>query len=117
LDQTDFQKYRPGDDLFKMIWTTLAGYGRIANKENIMAKSDKTKSDKTLDNLKKLYGEQTALNKKVLAAEKLYAAELKAEAKAAVKLAKTAQPAKKTAVKKAGTPKAPARRRTAAGPV
>jgi dimeric dUTPase (all-alpha-NTP-PPase superfamily) len=86
------------------------------NKENIMAKSEKTKSDKTLENLKKLYSEQTALNRKVLAAEKLYATELKAEAKAAVKLAKTVQPAKKTAAQKTGTQKAPARRRVVAGP-
>jgi hypothetical protein len=100
-----------------MLWTTLAGYGTIAHKENIMAKSEKTKSDKALENLKKLYGEQTALNKKVLAAEKLYATELKAEAKATVKLAKTAQPAGKTAAKKAATPKAPARRKAAAGTV
>jgi hypothetical protein len=85
-------------------------------KENTMAKSDKTKSDKALDNLKKLYSEQTALNRKVLAAEKLYAAELKAEAKAAIKLAKSAQPAKKTAGRNAGTSKTPVRRRNAAGP-
>jgi hypothetical protein len=77
-----------------------------------MAKSDKTKSAKALDNLKKLYAEQTGLNKKILAAEKLYAAELKAEAQAAVKSAKTAR-----AAKKAGTPKTPGRRRrNAAGP-
>jgi hypothetical protein len=71
-----------------------------------MAKSDKMKSDKALENLKKLYTEQTLLNKKILAAEKLYAAELKAEAKAVVKPGKTA-------VKKAGAPKAPARGRPA----
>ncbi|MDR0718065.1 MAG: hypothetical protein LBF78_00395 [Treponema sp.] len=69
------------------------------------------KSDKALENLKKLYGDQTALNKKILAAEKLYAAELKAEAKAAVKLTKAAKPAGRTAAKKAG---APARRKAAA---
>jgi hypothetical protein len=62
------------------------------------------KSDKALDNLKKLYGEQAALNKKILVAEKMYASELKAEAKAAaVKLPKAAKPAKK-----AGAAKAPA---------
>jgi hypothetical protein len=71
------------------------------------------KSDKALDNLKKLYGEQTALNKKILAAEKLYAAELKAEAKTVVKQAKTVKPGKKPVAKKAGAPKAPARGRPA----
>jgi dimeric dUTPase (all-alpha-NTP-PPase superfamily) len=69
------------------------------------------KSDKALDNLKKLYGEQTALNKKILAAEKLYATELKAEAKAVTKQTKIAKPARKAAPKKAGAPKAPATRR------
>jgi hypothetical protein len=63
-----------------------------------------TKSGKALDNLKKLYGDQTALNKKILAAEKLYAAELKAEAKAA-------KPGKKPVAKKAGVPNAPTRGR------
>jgi hypothetical protein len=81
-----------------------------------MAKSDKTKSGKTLDTLKKLYSEQTALNRKVLATEKLYATELKAEAKAAVKLAKTVKTAGRTATKRSGTQKAPTRRRAAAGP-
>jgi hypothetical protein len=79
-----------------------------------MAKSDYTKSDKALDNLKKLYGDQTALNKKILVAEKLYAVELKAETKAATKQTKAAKPAGKPAAKKAGTTKAPARGRPAA---
>ena len=74
------------------------------------------KSDKALDNLKKLYGDQTALNKKILAAEKLYATELKAEAKAAAKQVKTVKPVKKTAAKKTGTPKAPVGRKPAAKP-
>jgi dimeric dUTPase (all-alpha-NTP-PPase superfamily) len=78
-----------------------------------MAKSDKVKSDKALENLKKLYSEQTILNRKILVAEKLYATELKAEAKAVVKLVKTAKPAGKTATRKAGTQKAPARGRPA----
>jgi dimeric dUTPase (all-alpha-NTP-PPase superfamily) len=82
-----------------------------------MAKLDKpAKSDKALDNLKKLYSEQTALNKKILAAEKLYATELKAEAKAAVKQTKTVKPARKTAAKNAAAPKAPAKRRPAVRP-
>jgi hypothetical protein len=76
-----------------------------------MAKLDRTKSVKALDNLKKLYSEQTAINRKILVAEKLYAAELKAEAKAAVNMAKTAQPARKTVARKAGASKTPARRR------
>jgi hypothetical protein len=63
-----------------------------------------TKSGKALENLKKLYGDQTALNKKILAAEKLYAAELKAETKAVAKQAKGAKPGRKPAVKKAGAP-------------
>jgi hypothetical protein len=63
-----------------------------------------TKSGKALDNLKKLYGDQAALNKKILAAEKLYAAELKAEAKVAGKQAKPAKPGRKPAAKKAGAP-------------
>jgi hypothetical protein len=71
------------------------------------------KSDKALDTLKKLYSEQTALNKKILAAEKLYAAELKAEAKAAAKQAKIAKPAGKPAAKRAGAQKVPARGRPA----
>jgi dimeric dUTPase (all-alpha-NTP-PPase superfamily) len=78
-----------------------------------MAKSSKAKSDKTLENLKKLYSEQTGLNRKILAAEKLYATELKAEAKAEVKLVKTAKAAGKTVAKKTGTQKAPARGRPA----
>jgi hypothetical protein len=72
------------------------------------------KSEKALENLKKLYSDQIALNRKILAAEKLYAAELKAEAKALTKQAKAAKPARKTAEKKAGAPKIPARRRVAA---
>ncbi|MDR3122444.1 MAG: hypothetical protein LBU16_01530 [Treponema sp.] len=76
-----------------------------------MAKVEKsTKSGKALDNLKKLYSEQTALNKKILAAEKLYATELKAEVKVAVKPPKAAKPGRKTA----GVSKAPVRRRSAA---
>jgi dimeric dUTPase (all-alpha-NTP-PPase superfamily) len=72
------------------------------------------KSDKALDNLKKLYSEQTALNKKILAAEKLYATELKAEAKITAKQAKPAKKvaAKKVAAKKTGAPKAQAKRRS-----
>jgi hypothetical protein len=66
-----------------------------------------TKSDKALDNIKKLYGEQTALNKKILAAEKLYASELKAEAKAVTKQPKAAKPAKKAGARKAGPAQAP----------
>ncbi|MDR0597303.1 MAG: hypothetical protein LBG14_02220 [Treponema sp.] len=82
-----------------------------------MAKSDKAKkSDKALDNLKKLYSDQSALNKRILAAEKLYATELKAEAKAAAKQAKAVKPARKNAAKKAGTPKVPAGRRPAVKP-
>jgi hypothetical protein len=61
------------------------------------------KTDKALDNLKKLYVEQSALNKKILVAQKMYVAELKTEAKTAVKQTKTAKPAKK-----AGAAKAPA---------
>jgi dimeric dUTPase (all-alpha-NTP-PPase superfamily) len=71
------------------------------------------KSNKALENLKKLYGDQTALNKKILAAEKLYAAELKAESKAVAKQTKAPKPARKTAVKKVGAPKAPVGRRPA----
>jgi hypothetical protein len=66
------------------------------------------KSDKALDNLKKLYGEQAALNKKILAAEKAYASELKAEAKAVTKQTIAAKPVKKAGAKKAGPAKAPA---------
>jgi hypothetical protein len=69
------------------------------------------KSDKALENLKKLYGEQTALNKKILAAEKMYAAELKAEAKAVTKQTKAVKPARKATkvpARKTGVAKAPA---------
>jgi hypothetical protein len=72
------------------------------------------KSDKALDNLKKLYVEQTTLNKKILAAEKAYAVELKEEAKVVVKQPKTAKSGRKTAAKKTGATKAPAKRKTAA---
>jgi hypothetical protein len=72
------------------------------------------KSDKALDNLKKLYVEQTTLNKKILAAEKTYAVELKEEAKAATKQTKPAKPGRKASAKKAGAAKAPAKRKTAA---
>ncbi|MDR1248890.1 MAG: hypothetical protein LBK63_06270 [Treponema sp.] len=74
------------------------------------------KSDKALDTLKKLYGEQAALNKKILAAEKAYGAELKAEAKTATKQTKTVKPAKRGPAKKTGTVKATVstRRKTAA---
>ena len=60
------------------------------------------KSEKALDDLKKLYGKQAAINKDILDAEKAYASALKADAKVSVKPAKPA--------KKAGAKKAPARR-------
>jgi hypothetical protein len=63
------------------------------------------KSEKALDDLKKLYGKQAALNKDILVAEKAYALALKADVKVPVKPAKAAKPAKKAAAKKA-----PARR-------
>jgi hypothetical protein len=72
------------------------------------------KSEKALENLKKLYLEQTSLNKKILAAEKAYATELKEEAKTVVKQPKAAKSAKKGPAKKAGAAKAPAKRKTAA---
>jgi hypothetical protein len=66
------------------------------------------KSDKALEDLKKLYGKQAAINKDILAAEKVYASELKAEAKAAAKPVKVA--AKKAPVKRAAAKKAPAKK-------
>jgi hypothetical protein len=69
------------------------------------------KSDKALENLKKLYGEQATLNKKILVAEKAYAVELKEEAKAIVKQPKTAKTGKRGPAKKTGAAKAPARRK------
>jgi hypothetical protein len=65
------------------------------------------KSEKALEDLKKLYGKQATLNKDILAAEKAYAAALKADVKVTVKPAK---PAKKAPAKKAAAKKAPARR-------
>jgi hypothetical protein len=69
------------------------------------------KSEKALDDLKKLYGKQAALNKDILAAEKAYASALKADVKVTVKPAKAAaKTARKAPAKKAAAKKAPARR-------
>jgi hypothetical protein len=65
------------------------------------------KSEKALEDLKKLYGKQAALNKDILAAEKAYATALKADVKVTVKPAK---PAKKAGAKKAAAKKAPAKK-------
>jgi hypothetical protein len=73
------------------------------------------KSDKALEDLKKLYGKQAAINKDILAAEKAYAAELKAEAKVVkpVKAAVKKAPAKKVVAKKVAVKKAPAKKAVA----
>jgi hypothetical protein len=69
------------------------------------------KSEKALEDLKKLYGKQASVNKDILAAEKAYASALKADAKVAVKPAKAAgKTTRKASAKKAGGKKAPARR-------
>ncbi|GHV27351.1 hypothetical protein AGMMS4952_08880 [Spirochaetia bacterium] len=76
------------------------------------------KSEKALDDLKKLYGKQAALNKDILAAEKAYASALKADVKVSVKPAKKAgakkAPGRKAGAKKPAARKAPAKRKPAA---